>query len=117
MANDGERVSTEEFARWWKETGEFELRQLLYWRWDPIGIAGAFPAAADEYDSYAPQIVSALRQGASSGEIAQLLIRIERDSMGFGEAADDRQQSVALDILAWFEQSQDRWTNFGPLRR
>ena len=37
--------------------------------------------------------------------------------MGFGEAADDRQQSVALDILAWFEQSQDRWTNFGPLRR
>ena len=98
-------------------TGEFELRQLLHWRWDPIGIAGAFPAAADEYDSYPPGIVSALRQGASSREIAELLTRIEQDQMGFDKRADVGRESVALDILAWFEQSQHQWTNFGALRR
>lgn len=50
-------------ARWWDETGDYELRQILHWRWDPIGVANVFPYAADEYGNYAPTIVDALRAG------------------------------------------------------
>jgi hypothetical protein len=66
MAGDPpEQLTTEEFARWWKETGEHELRQILLWRRDPIGVADFFPNTAEEYDGYAPQIVQSLRNGAS----------------------------------------------------
>jgi hypothetical protein len=116
MSSEAEPLTTAQFTRWWKETGEFELRQLLHWRWDPIGISGAFPSAADEYDSYAPQIVSALSERASSDQIAQLLSTIEQDRMGLGHGPGDRGKSVAADILAWFGESQARWINFGPLR-
>ena len=57
----------EEFALWWSETGERELRQLLFWKWDPIGVNPFFPRTADEYDGYATQVVTALRTGASGG--------------------------------------------------
>ena len=117
VTNEQPRLSADRFTRWWKETGEHELRQLLHWRWDPIGVAAAFPYAAAEYDSYAPEVVSALRKGASSVEIAQLLGTIEHEQMGLGEGADERRRNIAEEILAWFESSQARWVDFGPLRR
>lgn len=46
MAAD--KLTTDEFARWWHETGEHELRQLLLWRWDPIGVADYFPNTVGE---------------------------------------------------------------------
>jgi hypothetical protein len=36
-------LTTNEFARWWRETGEHELRQELLWSWDPLGVADPFP--------------------------------------------------------------------------
>ncbi len=45
-----EALSTEDFARWWKETGEHELRQILFWKWDPIGAFDSSPNTTDEYD-------------------------------------------------------------------
>jgi len=62
--DDPEPLDADEFARWWKETGEHELRQILFWKWDPIGVSDIFPNTADDYDGYAPPIVSALRKGA-----------------------------------------------------
>ena len=61
MSEDREPLTGPELVRWWAETGERELRQLLYWKWDPIGVNDSFPWAVDEYDGYAPQILSALR--------------------------------------------------------
>lgn len=43
----------DEWVRWWRQTGERELRCILMTAWDPIGVGDA-PEAWDEYDSYAP---------------------------------------------------------------
>jgi len=110
-------LSTEEFARWWKETGEHELRQILFWTWDPIGVYDAFPNTADEYDGYAPQVVQALRKGATEDEIAELLRSFEHDAMGLGRANPNGVHEVAQFLVHWFENSQDSWSDFGPLRR
>jgi hypothetical protein len=112
-----ERLSPEDFARWWKETGERELRQLLYWRWDPIGVNDSFPYAVDEYDGYAPQVVEAIRRGAAQSEIAAMLVMVEQDGMGLGRGSSDLRESVVRRILHWYEESQRRWLEFGPLRR
>ncbi len=110
-------LSTEDFARWWKETGEHELRQILFWKWDPIGVCDSFPNTADEYDGYAPRVVGALRRGASEGEIATLLHSIEHDAMGLARGATDHLREVAQLLVGWFENSHDSWSDFGPVRR
>ena len=109
-------------VQWWDETGKYELCQILHWRWDPIGIANVFPYAADEYDSYAPVLVDALRARASAGEISRLLATIEDDRI-FGRAPacteepDDRLREMGEAIVGWYEASQRRWAEFGPLPR
>jgi hypothetical protein len=108
-----EHLSQDEFARWWKETGERELREVLFWKWDPIGVNVVFPRTANEYDGYAPQVVAALRKGASEAEIIDLLRGFERDHMGLHSASVERLEPVASDICGWFEESQSSWQEFG----
>jgi hypothetical protein len=48
-----EATTAEERQKWWRRSGQSQLRQLLYWRWDPIGVNDAFPSNHDEYDGYA----------------------------------------------------------------
>jgi hypothetical protein len=112
-----EALSTNEFLRWWKETGEHELRELLYWQWDPIGVNAAFPSATDEYDSYAPGIVQALSRGEAAAHIATMLGTIEHERMGLDGDPTERLRSTANRAASWYEQSQERWLNFGPLQR
>ena len=71
-----------EFGEWWRATGEHELRQLLFWVWDPIGLKDAFPATASEYDRYALEIATALASGMSTEVLAALLATIEYTRMG-----------------------------------
>jgi hypothetical protein len=115
--SEREGLTADEFLRWWKETGERELRQLLYWQWDPIGVNAAFPSAADEYDSYAPGVVEALSRGEDEAQIAAMLESIERERMGLDGGGAERLRSAANRITSWYEQSQERWLNFGPLQR
>jgi len=109
-------------TQWWDETGEYELRQILHWRWDPIGIANEFPYAADEYDSYAPMLGDALRARPSADDIARLLATIEDDHI-FGRAPTSvgepvaRLRELGAAIVTWYEASQRRWAEFGPLPR
>ncbi|MHB1568387.1 MAG: hypothetical protein ACYC0H_04200 [Solirubrobacteraceae bacterium] len=117
MADASERLSTDDFARWWHETGERELRQLLYWKWDPIAVSGQFPRTADEYDGYVPEVVSALRKGASATDVAELLEAIESDRMGLGQGPSGRLRMLGSEIVSWLEQSQGSWKDFGPMRR
>jgi hypothetical protein len=63
-------LTEEQYARWWQETGFAELRQILYWLWDPINVNNAFPLNDDEYDRYAKILLSRLRKGASAIDVA-----------------------------------------------
>ena len=108
-------LTAEEFERWWKETGEHELRQILLWRWDPIGVAHYFPNTADEYDEYAPEIVELLRRGATAAEIEEHLIEVERVQMDMSRPRDET--GLAVLLVDWYDFSQDSWRKFGPLRR
>lgn len=67
-------------------------------RWDPIGIAPGEAGPADEYDSYAPHIVSMVAQGCSMEALSDHLevIRVERIGV---EANRDRDREIASEIL------------------
>lgn len=114
--SNGDELTTEQFAKWWKQTGENELRQLLFWRWDPIGVSEAFPNAADEYDGYAPQVVQALRNGATESQLADVLMSLEVEAMGLSSQDSDLLPAAAL-LRHWYSNSQESWLNFGPPRR
>lgn len=116
VAGEKDRLTDEEFERWWDETGKRELRELLYWAWDPIGVSDSFPYAVDEYDGYARRIVQALRTSTSGTEVTAMLESVERDQMGLGRADMDLARSATGRILNWYGQSQQHWTEFGPLR-
>jgi hypothetical protein len=115
MADD--ELTTEEFARWWRETGEHELWQLLLWRWDPIGVADYFPNTADEYDGYAPQLVQVLRNGGDADAVATHLRDVERDWTDGERTSRERLEYLGTLIREWYENSQDSWSRFGPVRR
>lgn len=106
-------LSTDEFAGWWQETGETELRQLLYWMWDPIGVNDSFPYTADEYNQYAPLIVEALRLNPTEDRIVDVLKTVEQERMGIGCDPAGMLSSVAARIVLWYELSQERWTESG----
>lgn len=55
--------------------------EILYYVWDPIGVAGA-ASARDEYSSHVPTVVKMLFDGADAGAIARYLGQVESESMG-----------------------------------
>jgi hypothetical protein len=110
-------LTSDAFARWWRETGEHELRQLLLWRWDPIGVADYFPNTADEYDGYAPQVVRLLRDGGDAAAVAAHLRDVERQSMGGQLTSPERLDYLGSLIREWYESSQSSWSDYGPVRR
>ena len=54
---------------------------MLLDKWDPIGVRDV-PEAQDEYDGYVGGVYRLLTTGVSVPELAEHLVRIERDSMG-----------------------------------
>ena len=104
-----ESLSEQEYARWWHEVGFAELRQLLFWRWDPLGVDDAFPVTAGEYDAYVPVLLSRLRAGATAGEVAEYLLDVERSSMGQRFSDDTELCEVGERVIAWFEESVPHW--------
>jgi hypothetical protein len=91
-----------EFSDWWRDTGEQELRQLLYWVWDPIGLNPDFPHASDEYDRYAIEVATALASGMPQSTLAALLGSIEQNRMGMGPRPLD---AIAERLREWHERS------------
>ncbi len=115
---DGE-LEPNQWAKWWTESGERELRQILFWRWDPIGVADDFPVTEDEYDSYVMHVASLLRDAASLDAVADYLGTVERDSMGIHETprAEAHRREVASFLLdSWYPNSVGRWEELGPAR-
>jgi len=102
-------LSAEDYARWGDEAGFIELRQVLFWRWDPLGVDDDFPATADEYDRYARVLLARLRAGASAEQVAEYLLDVERSWMGQRFSDDAKLSEVGERVVAWFEESMLRW--------
>lgn len=62
-----------------------EVGQVLLRYWDPLGVAGT-PEASDEYQSYVGGVVSLLARGKSTRELAEHLVRVETEAMGFEDS-------------------------------
>jgi hypothetical protein len=42
---------------------------------------------------------------------------VEKEQMGLDQGSDDQRESLATDMIDWFETSQQSWIEFGPVRR
>ena len=100
--------------RWWRETGEEELNQVLLWRWDPIGVADSFPYTANEYSTYAPQLWTILRGGTGRDDLAWRLREMEKDGWGEVYSSEEHLRDVAALLIDWYANSIARWSEFGP---
>lgn len=99
------------FSEWWRGTGEAELRQILFWVWDPLGLNREFPDAADEYDKYALEILTALASEATPAALAALLGSIEQNRMGL----DPRPLNDDVSRLSrWHRRSVERYQSHLP---
>ena len=75
------------------------ISAILLTMWDPIGIADV-PVAADEYDRYVAPLIRRLRAGASSRELAAILLRIETEEFDLpGDTARARRVAERLQAL------------------
>ena len=63
---------------------EIRLVQAILRRWDPIGAEPGAVAPSDEYDSYAPHIVSLVKRGCTAEELASHLEHLGSETMGLG---------------------------------
>lgn len=66
--------------------------------WDPIGTLPGVDGPADEYDSYAPHIVTLVARGCAAPELAEHLGKLRADTLGLpmNPAAD---RSAAESII------------------
>jgi hypothetical protein len=57
-----------------------KIDDILWYDWDPISINDMAPR--DEYQSYTPQIFRLKQSGATRQEIAELLLKLQTETMG-----------------------------------
>jgi hypothetical protein len=69
--------------------------------WDPIGIFPGDVGPMDEYDSYAPQLVTLLRGGATVDKIQDRLGEIRTRSMGL-PAYPQKDRLIADQLVSWW---------------
>lgn len=77
--------------------------QAILRGWDPIGVEPGVAAPADEYDSYAPHIVSMIRAGCTTEALASHLEHLSSETMGLGPSNSlslSNSRSFAAEIVA-----------------
>jgi hypothetical protein len=115
-ARTGEGTA-EERQEWWTATGRDELRQLLYWRWDPIGVNHEFPDTHREYDHYAdsmrPLLVGDADEDELEAEVIRAVLRAQ-EAMGFEHkpGAEADRLAVTRAILDWRRASFWLWKDY-----
>lgn len=85
--------------------GDVHHVEAVLRRWDPIGVKPGECAPADEYDAYAPHLVSMLSNGASAVELRAHLDHIRTGTIGL--PADPARDAQCVDELV------DWWTKRG----
>lgn len=78
---------------------EIRLVEVILRRWDPVGVEPGHVAPADEYDSYAPHIVSIVKGGCTLEELASHLEHLGSEMMGIGRS-NALSQAHSLDFAA-----------------
>ena len=92
--------------QWWEDVGQDQLRQLLYWRWDPIGINSEFPNTSGEYDRYADGMRELMVLDHDQEDLRAKVLKALRQAqvaMGLGGrtgSEESRQEAAAL-VLGW----------------
>ena len=84
---------------------DIEAVQEVLRRWDPIGIISNLienELAPDEYDSYAPHIVSMLAGGCSRDELLRHLDYCRTGAMGL-PADESADRKIADELMKWWE--------------
>ncbi|SRR6266545_3087949 len=79
--------------------------QAMLRHWDPIGVfgfGGDQGAWRDEYDSYAPGVLSLLMSDGSVEELTAHLEGLRTGTMGL-TAATERDREVAAQLIKWWE--------------
>ena len=61
------------------------IGEVLLRSWDPLGVANE-PEAADEYTAYVGGVYRLLATGASEREIAEHLVRLETEQLGYRDS-------------------------------
>ena len=74
---------------------KIRLVEEILRRWDPIGVQPGTFAPADEYDSYAPHIVSMVQRGCTMEELARHLEQLSEVTMGVGSNLKKSQKFAA----------------------
>ena len=67
-------------------------------RWDPIGVRPGEDAPSDEYDGYAPHIVSLVQQGSSEAKLTKHLEQLRTMTIGV-EKDRGRDKEIASEIV------------------
>jgi len=74
------------------------IGKVLLRNWDPIGVKDE-PRAQDEYDSYVGGVYRLIAGGASAREIAEHLVRIETERLGYQDTDPKMLVPVAEKLL------------------
>lgn len=77
---------------------QIEAVQRILRRWDPIGVRPGIEAPVDEYDGYAPHIVSLVVHGCSVDELSNHLGGIHNKAMGL-KGSDKHDNEIASEII------------------
>jgi hypothetical protein len=80
---------------WWKSKGEVDVRRILMYEWDPIGVRD-IPGTAHEYDRYGRVIGLMLFQGVRLAELEAYLHRVRIDYMGISVGVTGDREPVVL---------------------
>lgn len=97
-ASEGGDVSDEKRLRKREVMAGVRCVQAILRRWDPIGVAPGEFGPADEYDGYAPHIVSMVSAGCSLEELVRHLGEIRTRTIGV-EANAGHDRTIAEEIL------------------
>jgi len=81
--------------------GRIRTVETLLRQWDPIGVFSVEGGPKDEYDSYAPHIVSMLQSGCSVAHLAVHLSHLRTEVIGMpnNEESDRRAAENIINTL------------------
>lgn len=77
-----------------------EIRRILFFEWDPIGLSSDPESPRDEYDDYAGLVYRILVSGGSENDLIDHLYKIERDQIGMSCGDKEMLRPVAKKLLA-----------------
>jgi hypothetical protein len=75
-----------------------DIREILLWEWDPIGV-NDIPEAEDEYDAYLEPVYSLLTSGKGVGEMFEYLSWLEHEYMGLSYDQGTATQEIAEKLV------------------